>query len=68
MAKVKTMDINRILFGYLYLGYLLFSILTAVRSTETFGELKTKVSALQKVYDVFVLGDLFDYIMSGTSW
>lgn len=50
------------------LGYLLFSILTTARSTETLGELKTKVSALQKVHDVFVLGDLFDYIISGTSW
>lgn len=46
----------------------MFSTLTTVRSTETFAELKTKVSALQKVYDVFVLGDLFDYIISGTSW
>lgn len=46
----------------------MFSILTTVRSTETFGELKTKDSALQMVHDVFVLGDLFDYIMSGTSW
>lgn len=46
----------------------MFSILTTARSTETFGELKTKVSAFHKVRDVFVLGDLLDYIISGTSW
>lgn len=46
----------------------MFSELTTVKYAETFGELKTKVSLLQKVHDVFVLGDLFHYIISGISW
>lgn len=52
----------------IYSGYLLFSILTTAKNTETLGELKTKVSAFHKLHDVFLLGDLFGYIISGTSW
>lgn len=52
----------------IYLRCLLAFVLTTARSTETFGELKTKISAFQKACDVFLLGDLFGSVISGTSW
>jgi len=52
----------------MYFRYLLLSVLKPARSTEPSGELKTKISAFHKVHDVFVLGDLFGNIVSGTRW